>query len=236
MPAWHTAAKCGKAARQKLRHATSICGCCVGLAAACRLMLRRLKIRSANCWSHQKKQCGIWWVRGFKMVSEFGHLRYLYPPSRLKLSLLLTIKLLSSPKLKEPVQVQLCMNDRATLCVSVHFCTHFFATNSPVPHIRRIQIFWRSASHYHILRIDLVRSSVPSLFCAYLFVNLFHEYIAYSVTSYLSSLRPPVTPVSIAIFGSHPSPVRDVPFARTSVPSEYQPRSILLSAARTSTS
>ncbi len=29
--AQHTAAKCGKAARQKLRHATSICGCCVGM-------------------------------------------------------------------------------------------------------------------------------------------------------------------------------------------------------------
>ncbi len=27
----HTAAKCGKAARQKLRHATSICGRCVGM-------------------------------------------------------------------------------------------------------------------------------------------------------------------------------------------------------------
>ncbi len=40
----HTAAKCGKAARQKLRHATSICGRCVGLAAACRSMLRGLKI------------------------------------------------------------------------------------------------------------------------------------------------------------------------------------------------
>ncbi len=34
----HTAAKCGKAAQQKLRHATSICGRCVGLAAACHSM------------------------------------------------------------------------------------------------------------------------------------------------------------------------------------------------------
>ncbi len=64
-----TVAKCFKAARQKLRHATSICGRCVGLAVACRLMLCRLKIRSANCRSHQKKPRGIWWVRGFKMVS-----------------------------------------------------------------------------------------------------------------------------------------------------------------------
>ncbi len=40
----HTVAKCGKAARQKLRHATSICGRCVGLAVACRSMLRGLKI------------------------------------------------------------------------------------------------------------------------------------------------------------------------------------------------
>ncbi len=42
--AWHTAAKCSKAERQKLRHATNICGRCVGLAAACRSMLRGLKI------------------------------------------------------------------------------------------------------------------------------------------------------------------------------------------------
>ncbi len=65
---WHTAGKCDKATRQKLRHATSICGCCVGLAVACRSMLHGLKIRSANCQSHQKKPRGIWWVRGFKMV------------------------------------------------------------------------------------------------------------------------------------------------------------------------
>ncbi len=64
----HTAAKCGKAARQKLCHATNIDRHCVGLAAACRSMLRGLKIRSANCRSHQKKPCGIWGVRGFKMV------------------------------------------------------------------------------------------------------------------------------------------------------------------------
>ncbi len=67
--AQHTAAKCGKATRQKLRHATSICGRCVCLASACRSMLRGIKIRSANCWSHQKKPRGIWWVRGFKVVS-----------------------------------------------------------------------------------------------------------------------------------------------------------------------
>ncbi len=65
----HTAAKCSKAAWQKLRHATSICGRCVGLAAACRSMLRSLKIWLANCRSHQKKLRGIWWVSGFKMVS-----------------------------------------------------------------------------------------------------------------------------------------------------------------------
>ncbi len=65
----HTVAKCGKATWQKLRHATSICGHCVGLPAACRSMLRGLKIRSANCQSHQKKPRGIGWVRGFKMVS-----------------------------------------------------------------------------------------------------------------------------------------------------------------------
>ncbi len=55
----HTAAKCGKATWQKLRHAASICGRCIGLAAACRSMLRGLKIRSANCRSHQKKPRGI---------------------------------------------------------------------------------------------------------------------------------------------------------------------------------
>ncbi len=55
----HTAAKCDKAAWQKLRHATNICGRCVGLAATCRLMLRGLKIRSANCRFHQKKPRGI---------------------------------------------------------------------------------------------------------------------------------------------------------------------------------
>ncbi len=55
----HIAAKCSKAAWQKLRHATSICGRCVGLAAACRSMLRGLKIQSANCRSHQKKPRGI---------------------------------------------------------------------------------------------------------------------------------------------------------------------------------
>ncbi len=65
----HTAAKCGKATRQKLRHATSIGGRCVGLAAACHSTLRSLKIRSVNCRSHQKKPRGIWWVKGFKMVS-----------------------------------------------------------------------------------------------------------------------------------------------------------------------
>ncbi len=59
----HTAAKCGKAAWQKLRYATGICGHCVGLAAAYRSMLCSLKIRSANCRSHQKKPRGIWWVR-----------------------------------------------------------------------------------------------------------------------------------------------------------------------------
>ncbi len=63
------AAHSGKVARQKWRHATSICGHCVGLAAACCSMLPSLKIWSANCWSHQKKPHGIWWVRGFKMVS-----------------------------------------------------------------------------------------------------------------------------------------------------------------------
>ncbi len=57
--AWHIAAKCGKAMRQKLRHATSISGRCVGLAAACHSMLRGLKIQSANCRSHQKKPRGI---------------------------------------------------------------------------------------------------------------------------------------------------------------------------------
>ncbi len=44
----HKAAKCGKAARQKLHHATSICGRCIGFAAACRSMLRGLKIRLAQ--------------------------------------------------------------------------------------------------------------------------------------------------------------------------------------------
>ncbi len=63
----HTA-QIGKV-QQKLRHATSICGRCVGLAAACRSMLCGLKIQSANCRSHQKKSRGIWWIRGFKMVS-----------------------------------------------------------------------------------------------------------------------------------------------------------------------
>ncbi len=65
----HKAAECGKAAWQKLRHATSICGPCAGLAVACRSMLCGLKIWSTNCQSHQKKPRGIWWVRGFKMVS-----------------------------------------------------------------------------------------------------------------------------------------------------------------------
>ncbi len=37
-------------------------------AAACRSMLHSLKIRSANCRSHQRKPRGIWWVSGFKMV------------------------------------------------------------------------------------------------------------------------------------------------------------------------
>ncbi len=55
----HTAAKCGKAAWQKLRHTTSICGRCIGLAAACHSMLRGLKIQSANCRSPQKKLRGI---------------------------------------------------------------------------------------------------------------------------------------------------------------------------------
>ncbi len=68
----HKAAKCGKTAWQKLRHDTSICGRCVGLAAACRSMLRGLKIRSANCRSHQKKPRGIWWIRGFQNgISQF---------------------------------------------------------------------------------------------------------------------------------------------------------------------
>ncbi len=53
----------------KERHATSIYGCCVSLAAACRSMLCSLNIRSANCRSHQRKPHGTWWVRGFKMVS-----------------------------------------------------------------------------------------------------------------------------------------------------------------------
>ncbi len=65
----HTAGKCGKAAWQKLRHATSISGCCIGLTVACRSMQHGLKIWSANCRSNQKKPRGIWWVRGFKMVS-----------------------------------------------------------------------------------------------------------------------------------------------------------------------
>ncbi len=37
---------------------TSICGRCVGLSAECRSMLRGLKIRSANCRSHQSKPRG----------------------------------------------------------------------------------------------------------------------------------------------------------------------------------
>ncbi len=40
----HTAAKCCKAAWQKLRHARSICGRCLGLAVACCSMLCGLKI------------------------------------------------------------------------------------------------------------------------------------------------------------------------------------------------
>ncbi len=69
----HTAAKCSKAAWQKLRHATSIYGLCVGLAAACRSMLRGLKIRSANCRFHQKKPRSIWWVKGFQNgISQLG--------------------------------------------------------------------------------------------------------------------------------------------------------------------
>ncbi len=59
----------GKATQQKLSHAISICGCYIGSAVACHLMLCGLKIRSANCWSHQRKPRGIWWVSGFKMVS-----------------------------------------------------------------------------------------------------------------------------------------------------------------------
>ncbi len=135
--AQRTAAQCDKAAQQKLFHTASVCGCCIGSAAACRSMLRGLKIRSANCWSHQRKPCSIWWVRGFKMVSEFaresstscefGHLRYLYPPSRSKLLPLVTVKLLSLSKLKEQVLVRFHLNDRTILRNSVHFCTHFFA-------------------------------------------------------------------------------------------------------------
>ncbi len=172
------------------------------------------------------------------MVSEFGHLRYLYPLSRLKLLPLLTVKLVSSPKLKKPVLVRLRTNDRTTLRSSVHFWTHFFVTNSPVPHVRRIQILGipprttaPSASTWLY-----VRPSVPSPFCAYLFANRFREYITYSVPSYLLPSQLPVIPVLIAIIGSHPSLVWDVPFARTSVPSKYQPCLILHSAARTSTS
>ncbi len=41
----------------------------VGVASACRSMLRGLKIQSVNCRSYQKKPRGIWWIRGFKMVS-----------------------------------------------------------------------------------------------------------------------------------------------------------------------
>ncbi len=73
---------------------------------------------------------------------------------------------------------------------SVHFCTHFFATNSPVPHVWCIQIFSTpprttapSASTW-----QSVRPSVHSLFCAYLYANRFREYIAYSVPSYLLPL------------------------------------------------
>ncbi len=54
---------------QKSRHAASICGHCLSSAAACCSMLHSLKIWSANCRSHQRKPRGIWWVRGFKMVS-----------------------------------------------------------------------------------------------------------------------------------------------------------------------
>ncbi len=46
---WHTARQ-GHAAKSS--HAASVCGCCVVSAVACHLMLRGLKIRSANCWSH----------------------------------------------------------------------------------------------------------------------------------------------------------------------------------------
>ncbi len=66
---WYTVAQSGKAAQQKSHHAVSICGRCAGLAAACRSMRRGLKIWLANCRSHQRKPRGIWWVRGFKMVS-----------------------------------------------------------------------------------------------------------------------------------------------------------------------
>ncbi len=106
---------------------------------------------------------------------KFGHLRYLYSPSRLKLSPLVTVKLLSSPKLKEPELVRLRMNNCAMLRNSVYFCIHFFATNSPVLHIWCIQIFsapprtiMPSASHYRALRIDLtVRAtfSTQSILC-----------------------------------------------------------------------
>ncbi len=65
----HTVAQGDKAAQQKSRHAASICGRCVGSVAACHSTLRGLKIWSANCWLHQTKPRGIWWVRGFKMVS-----------------------------------------------------------------------------------------------------------------------------------------------------------------------
>ncbi len=47
--AQHTATQRGKATQQKSHHVANICGCCVGSAAACRSMLRGLKIRSANC-------------------------------------------------------------------------------------------------------------------------------------------------------------------------------------------
>ncbi len=81
------------------------------------------------------------------MVSKFGHLRYLYPPSRLKLSPLVTVKLLSSPKIKEPVLVRLRMNDRAMLRSSVHFCTHF---------LRPIYLYRMfDASKFLVLRLAL---------------------------------------------------------------------------------
>ncbi len=103
------------------------------------------------------------------MVSEFGHLCYLYTPSHLKFLPLLTVKLLSSPKLKEPVLVRLRMNDRTTLRSSVHFCTHLFCNQFACTARSTHPNFQCSASHYRALRIDLtIRTtfSAKSVLCA----------------------------------------------------------------------